>query len=47
MDFKLVLLAYILPGLATVLGLPMALRMVPPNRFYGYRTAKTLESLAL
>jgi uncharacterized membrane protein len=47
MDFKLVLLAYILPGLAAVLGIPMALGMVPPNRYYGYRTAKTLASPGL
>jgi len=44
MDVKLALIAYVLPGLAIVLGIPMALGMVPPNRFYGYRTRKTLSS---
>jgi len=44
MDVKLDLIAYILPGLAIVLGIPMALGLIPPNRFYGYRTRKTLSS---
>jgi hypothetical protein len=44
MDIKLALLAYVLPGLAVVLGIPMALGMVPPNGWYGYRTRKTLAS---
>ena len=44
MDVKLALAAYILPGLAVVLGFPMALRLIPPNRFYRYRTRKTLSS---
>jgi hypothetical protein len=26
-------------------GIPLALRLVPPNRFYGYRTATTFASL--
>jgi uncharacterized membrane protein len=41
---KLTLIAYVLPGLAVVFGVPMALGLVPPNRFYGYRTRKTLAS---
>jgi uncharacterized membrane protein len=44
MDVNLALVVYILPGLAVVLGIPMALRLIPPNRFYGYRTRKTLSS---
>jgi SdpI/YfhL protein family len=44
MDVKLVLVAFVLPGLAVVFGIPMALGLVPPNRFYGFRTAKTLSS---
>jgi uncharacterized membrane protein len=44
MDFKLAMIAYVLPALAVVLGVPMALGLVPPNRFYGYRTRKTLSS---
>ena len=44
MDLKLALIAYVLPGLAVVLGIPMALALIPPNRFYGYRTRKTLSS---
>jgi hypothetical protein len=45
MDVRLTLIAYVLPGLAVVFGIPMALGLVPPNRFYGYRTRKTLSSL--
>lgn len=44
MDFRLALAAYVLPGLAIVFGIPMALGIIPPNRFYGYRTRKTLSS---
>jgi uncharacterized membrane protein len=44
MDVKLALIAYVVPGLAVVFGIPMALRLIPPNRFYGYRTRKTLSS---
>src|ERR1700733_13648136 len=32
------------PPLAVVLGGPMAFGLGPPNRFYGYRTRKTLSS---
>jgi hypothetical protein len=45
MDVKLALIAYVLPGMAVVFGIPMALGLVPPNRFYGYRTRKTLSSV--
>ncbi|MFY9751164.1 MAG: SdpI family protein [Candidatus Acidiferrales bacterium] len=41
---KLALVGYILPGLAVVFGIPMAVGLIPPNRFYGYRTRKTLSS---
>ena len=34
-----------LPILVLLSGVPLALRLVPPNRFYGYRTAITLSSL--
>jgi uncharacterized membrane protein len=44
MDFQLTLIAFVLPALAVALGLPMALGLAPPNRFYGYRTGKTLSS---
>jgi SdpI/YfhL protein family len=44
MDVKLALAAYILPGLGIVLGIPIALGLIPPNRFYGYRTRKTFSS---
>jgi uncharacterized membrane protein len=33
-----------IPGMMALLSLPMAMGMVPPNRFYGFRTAKTLSS---
>ena|SRR5438445_283654 len=33
-----------LPALMLVLGIPLALRLVPPNRFYGYRTPTTFAS---
>jgi hypothetical protein len=44
MDLKLALIAYVLPALAVAFGIPMALGLIPPNRFYGYRTRKTLSS---
>ena len=44
MDIKLALIGYILPGLGVVFGIPMALGMVPPNRYYGYRTRRTMAS---
>jgi uncharacterized membrane protein len=44
MDPKIVLVAYVVPGMAPVFGIPMALGLVPPNRFYGFRTRKTLSS---
>jgi SdpI/YfhL protein family len=34
-----------LPALIFVLGVPLALRVVPPNRFYGFRTSTTFSSL--
>jgi uncharacterized membrane protein len=34
-----------LPALTLALGIPLALRWVPPNRFYGYRTATTFSSV--
>jgi uncharacterized membrane protein len=40
---SLVLLTYMLVGGALVLlGLPLYSRKIPPNRFYGFRTARTL-----
>jgi uncharacterized membrane protein len=33
------------PILILLSGLPLTLRLVPPNRFYGYRTATTFSSL--
>lgn len=40
----LYLLAYILPIVIVVQSLPMVLGLVPPNRFFGFRTPKTLSS---
>lgn len=34
-----------LPGLTFLLGVPLALNLVPPNRFYGFRTQTTFASL--
>ena len=34
-----------MPVLIFVLGLPLATRVVPPNRFYGFRTPTTFSSL--
>src|SRR5215469_5031643 len=34
-----------MPGLLLVTGVPLALRLVPPNRFYGYRTPTSFASL--
>jgi hypothetical protein len=33
-----------LPALMFALGLPLALKWVPPNRFYGFRTSTTFSS---
>lgn len=34
-----------LPVLTFVLGVPLALKLIPPNRFYGFRTRKAFSSL--
>ena len=34
-----------LPAFLLVTGIPLVLRLVPPNRFYGYRTATSFASL--
>ena len=34
-----------LPALIFVLGLPLAFRWVPPNRFYGFRTRTSFSTL--
>ncbi len=47
MDLRLASAAYVLPGVAIVVGIPMVLGIIPPNRFYGYRTRKTLSSAAI
>ena len=47
MDFKITLLTYIIPGFASVLAIPMALGLIPPNRYYGFRTTRTLASTDL
>lgn len=44
MEFKSMLIGFILPGLAAVLGAPMVFGSVPPNPYYGYRTQKTFSS---
>lgn len=31
-------------ALIAILAVPLALRLVPPNRFYGFRTAQTLAN---
>ena len=33
-----------LPALTLALGIPLILRLVPPNRFYGFRTATSFSS---
>jgi hypothetical protein len=33
-----------LPALFLVLGIPLALRVVPQNKFYGFRTSATFSS---
>jgi len=43
-----VVLLYSIAGLVFVgLGIPLALGKVPPNAWYGFRTAKTLSSAAI
>src|ERR1700680_2010080 len=44
---SLYLFAYVLPIVATLLTVPLALGKVPPNRFYGFRTQKTPSSPAI
>jgi hypothetical protein len=41
------ILVWVLPALIAVLALPTALGMIPPNRWYGLRTPKTLSSKSL
>ena len=41
------LVGYILPAFLICLAIPMALGLVPPNRFYGFRTPKTMSSPAV
>ena len=33
-----------LPALLLVVGIPLALKLVPPNQFYGFRTSMTFSS---
>jgi len=33
-----------LPAVTFALGIPLILRLVPPNRFYGFRTATSFSS---
>ncbi len=34
----------LLPIINTLISLPLVLRLIPPNRFYGFRTRKTLSN---
>ena len=34
-----------LPAMTFVLGVPLAMKLAPPNRFYGFRTPTTYSSL--
>lgn len=38
------LLPFLISGLFVVLGIPLAMRKVAPNRWYGVRTAETLSN---
>jgi uncharacterized membrane protein len=43
-DFLLINLLFIVAGtIFSVLGIPLILQKVPPNEWYGFRTAKTLS----
>ena len=42
--FPLHLLGYILPLITIATAIPMALSKMKPNRYYGFRTPKTLSS---
>ena len=44
MRFELILMAWVVP--LTIIGvcIPLLLNKVPPNRYYGFRTGKTLSS---
>ena len=39
------ILFFALPIMMFVLGVPLAMKLVPPNRFYGFRTPTTFSSL--
>ncbi len=41
----MVWLPYVTSGLFILLALPLAMRLVGPDRFYGVRTEKTLQNL--
>ncbi len=41
---SVILLAYMATsGIVVLLGIPLYFRKVPPNRFYGFRTGRTLS----
>ena len=41
---KLAVIAYVVPLVVVASSIPMILGKVPPNRIYGFRTARTLSS---
>ena len=38
------LVFFFIPALTFVLGIPLALKRIPPNRYYGFRTPKAFSS---
>ena len=44
MDPDLIILAYVVAVLFVGLGLPLALGVVPPNRWYGHRSRAAFDS---
>lgn len=46
-SFKVLMLRWLsigLPSLLIIVGLPLALRLIPPNQFYGFRTTTAFSS---
>ena len=40
-------MAFMLSGVIALISIPLILQRVPPNRLYGFRSAKTLSSPAI
>ncbi len=42
--YALYITAFLTPAIAVAVSIPLVLNAIPPNRWYGFRTPKTLSS---